>query len=299
MTSFGVQISTAMCSMDELRAAWARVEQLGFDWISGQDHFYTLRAPAAPSFEALTTHTALATLTSRPRVGCLVYSAGYRHPAVMANALVTIDHLSNGRMELGIGAGWMQAEYDAYGIPFEPTTVRLRRLKEAVEVIRALWTLDSVDYEGEFYTLRAARCDPKPVQPRPRIWVGAKGPRAMKVAADVGDGWNANFASPEEFADAVERLRADAPAARPPTVAASVALVIADDARIDDVMRVRYGPMADQLRPAVLAGSTVQIAEKVGRYVAAGAEWIIIALRPPFQLDELESFASSVVPQFR
>jgi alkanesulfonate monooxygenase SsuD/methylene tetrahydromethanopterin reductase-like flavin-dependent oxidoreductase (luciferase family) len=299
VVQFGVQISTAMCSMAELRVAWARVEALGFDWISGQDHFYTMRAPAGGTFEGLTTHTALAALTTRPRVGCLVYAAGYRHPAVMANALVTIDHLSNGRLEVGLGAGWLQAEYDDYGIAWEPTPVRLRRLREYVDVIRSLWSAATTDYDGEFYQLRNARCDPKPLQSLPRIWIGAKGPKALRVAAEIGDGWNANFIAPDEFAERVQQLREHAPDPSRVAVAASAPLIVADESQIDDVMRERYGATAEHQKAAALAGSTQQITDKVGQYVDAGAQWIIVALRPPFELDELEEFAATVVPAFR
>lgn len=298
MVQFGVQLSIAMCEMAELRTAWARVEALGFDWISHQDHFSTLRAPGAGTFEALTTHAALAALTSRPRVGCLVYAAGFRHPAVAANAFVTIDHLSGGRLEVGLGAGWLQAEFDEYGLPFEPTPVRLRRLREAVAVMRSLWTNETTDFEGEFFTLRGARCDPKPLQASPRIWIGAKGPKALATAGEIGDGWNANFLSVEEFAPAVDRVRS---AAADPTrlaIAASTPLVFADESTLDAVMRERYGATAELQKPAALAGSAGQITDKVGRYVEAGADWVILALRPPFELDDLERFAHEVVPHF-
>lgn len=296
MVQFGVQFSTAMCEMGELRHAWAQAEALGFDWISGQDHFYTMRAPKAGAFEALTAHAALAALTTRARLGCLVYAAGYRHPAVMANAFVTIDHLSNGRLEVGMGAGWLQAEYEDYGLPWEPTPVRLRRLKEHVEVMRSLWLNDTTDYDGEFYTLRNARCDPKPVQRSPRIWIGAAGPKALRVAAEVGDGWNANFLGPDEFAARAAMLRDLAP--RSFAVGASMPLVIAEPGQLDAVMQERYGATAEQQKPAALAGSIDQIVDKIGRYVDAGADWIILALRPPFELDELARFAEEVAPHF-
>lgn len=298
MTRFGVQISTAMCTIAEVREAWRRIETLGFDWISHQDHFYTLRAPGAGTFEALTAHAALAAVTTRPRVGCLVYAAAFRHPAVMANSLVTIDHLSNGRLEVGMGAGWLQAEFDDYGLDFPPTPVRLRQLREAVEVIRALWANDTTDYDGEFYQLRSARCDPKPLQSLPRIWIGAGGPKALRVAAEIGDGWNANFLSPDDFTRRVTELREHAPDPARLLVSASAPLVVADESRLDEVMRFRYGATADQQKPAALAGSVAQITDKVGRYVDAGADWVIVALRPPFEFDELETFASSVVPHF-
>src|SRR5947207_8827267 len=120
MVKFGVHVGPQMCTMQELRDTWVAAERLGFDWISVWDHFYPAPAPLdGDCFEAVACHAALATVTERARVGCLVYSAGYRHPAVLANAAVTIDHISNGRLELGIGAGWHMWEYNGYGIPFE------------------------------------------------------------------------------------------------------------------------------------------------------------------------------------
>lgn len=296
MVQFGVQFSTAMCGVDELRAAWRSAEALGFDWISHQDHFYTLRAPGAGSLEALTAHAALAALTTRPRVGCLVYAAGYRHPAVMANALVTIDHLSGGRLEVGLGAGWLQAEFEAYGLPWEPTPVRLRRLREVVSIMRSLWANETTDFSGEFYELRGARCDPKPVQPSPRIWIGAAGPRALAVAAEIGDGWNANFLGPDEFAARAATVRERAAAGF--VIGASMPLVIAEPGSLDAVMQARYGATAEQQKPAALAGSIEQIVDKVGRYVESGADWIVLAMRPPFELDELARFAAEVAPHF-
>jgi alkanesulfonate monooxygenase SsuD/methylene tetrahydromethanopterin reductase-like flavin-dependent oxidoreductase (luciferase family) len=296
---FGVQVSTAMCSMAELREAWTRVEALGYDWISGQDHFYTQRAPGAGSFEGVTSHTALAAWTSRPRVGCLVYSAGYRHPAVMANAMATVDHISGGRLELGMGAGWFQAEYDDYGLPFEPPAVRLRRLREAVEVIRSLWTEETVDHDGEFFRLSHARCGVRPVQARPRIWIGAAGPRALRLAAEIGDGWNANFLSPQRFADGVAEVRSTAPDSEKFAIGATVPLVMANTPEgVDAVLRNRYGPTADAMRPAAITGSPTAVTDAVGRLIDHGCQWLIIAVRPPFDFDELESFATEVAPQF-
>lgn len=294
---FGVQVSTAMCEMSDVCRVWPLVEEMGYDWISGQDHFYTQRAAGAGSFEAVVCHSALAALTRRVRVGCLVYSAGYRHPAVLANSLVTIDHLSNGRLEVGIGAGWYEDEYRAYGIPFEPFAVRLRRMTETIEILRALWSNEYTDYEGEYYTLRAARCDPKPVQSAPRIWVGAKGPNALLAAARFGDGWNANFMSLDEFGRSSAYVREHAPAPR--TIGATVPLILSEGDTFERTLHNRYGITAEEMRPATLSGSPAHVADKVGRYAEQGADWIILAVRPPFDLDELQRFASDVVPLFR
>jgi alkanesulfonate monooxygenase SsuD/methylene tetrahydromethanopterin reductase-like flavin-dependent oxidoreductase (luciferase family) len=296
---FGVQVSTAMCAMPELRDAWNRVEALGYSWISGQDHFYTQRAPGAGSFEGVTSHAALAAWTTRPRVGCLVYSAGYRHPAVMANAMATIDHISGGRLELGMGAGWLQAEYDDYGIEFESPAVRLRRLRESVEVIRALWTQTTVDYDGEFFSLSNARCGVRPLQSPPRIWIGAGGPRAVRLAAQIGDGWNANFLAPQAFADGVAEIRSIAPDPDRFTIGATVPLVMAETVgAVDALLRDRYGPTADAMRPAALTGSTAEVTDAVGRLVEAGCQLLVIAVRPPFDFDGLERFAADVAPHF-
>ena len=164
--------------------------------------------------------------------------------------------------------------------------------------MRSLWLHDTTDFAGEFYTLHNARCDPKPLQRSPRIWIGAKGPKALRVAAEVGDGWNANFISPDDFARGVATLRESAPDPMRLLMAASAPLIVADEANLDDVMQARYGATADLQKPAALAGSVAQITDKVGQYVNAGADWMILALRPPFEFDELEAFANDVMPHF-
>jgi alkanesulfonate monooxygenase SsuD/methylene tetrahydromethanopterin reductase-like flavin-dependent oxidoreductase (luciferase family) len=225
-----------------------------------------------------------------------VYSAGYRNPAVLAKSLVTIDHLSNGRLEVGIGAGWYEEEYKAYGIPFEPFNARLRRMTETIEILRALWSNEFSDYDGEFFTLRNARCDPKPLQRAPRIWVGAKGPKALEAAARYGDGWNANFMSPEDFGRSCAFINERA--SSPLTIGATLPLILSEGEAFEHTLRDRYGVTAEQMRPATLGGSPAQVADKLNHYTAHGAEWIILAVRSPFDLDELQRFASDVVPLF-
>ena len=121
MTVYGVHTGLQNTTVDELRSLWRRIEALGYGWISVWDHFYAATlGEGAQCLEAVAMHAALALETSKVRCGCLVYSVGYRHPAVLANAITAIDHLSGGRADIGIGAGWSQVEYDAYGIPFPP-----------------------------------------------------------------------------------------------------------------------------------------------------------------------------------
>jgi alkanesulfonate monooxygenase SsuD/methylene tetrahydromethanopterin reductase-like flavin-dependent oxidoreductase (luciferase family) len=297
---FGVHLGPQGLEMDELRQHWRQIEALGFDWISVWDHFYAAAPPwEQPSFEATVVHTALAMETSRVRVGCLVYSTGYRHPGVLANVGVAIDHLSKGRFELGLGAGWHQTEYDAYGIPFEPPAVRLRRMAEYAEVVRLLWTEDSAEFQGEFYQLDHARCDPKPLQQTPRIWIGARGPRALALAGQVGDAWNIAYVSPEHFGRSYPVVQANCPRPDEYVAGVNVGLMgeLSESDRREFLIR-RYGTADAAVADGILEGSSAQMIDRVGQYQAAGADWVIIALRAPIEEDVLARFATEVIPAF-
>ncbi|MCE0765976.1 LLM class flavin-dependent oxidoreductase [Pseudonocardia kujensis] len=273
MTRFGVHTALENCTVAELQEAWRRAEDLGFDWVSIWDHLHpAIRPPDAGSLDSVVCHTALAFATQRVRVGSLVYSVGFRHPAVLARAVATIDQLSGGRAELGLGAGWHREEYDAFGFPFESPAVRLRRLREGATVVRRLWTEEVVDHEGEFYRLDGARCGVRPVQERPRIWVGASGEkRGLGVVAAVNDGWNCSSVIPEEL----RRKRA------------IVLETAADPAAIVTAVNVGFEP-----------GSVEQHTDLMGRYVDAGADRVVLRVVAPFPLDELTEFAAEVMPRF-
>ena len=202
MTTFGVHAGLQTTTVDGLVEVWRQAERLGFGWISVWDHFYAADASGrADCLEAVSMHTALACHTTRVRCGCLVYSVGYRHPAVLANAIATIDHLSGGRADLGLGAGWHQVEYDAYGIPFPSAGVRLEQLDEAAQCARGLLRDETTTFEGKYFQLRDARCEPRPVQERLPIWIGGGGERkTLRSVAEWADGWNVPFVSPDEFA---------------------------------------------------------------------------------------------------
>jgi probable F420-dependent oxidoreductase len=248
--------------------------------------------------EAIATHAALAASTSRVRCGSLVYSVGYRHPAVLANAMATLDHLAGGRITLGLGAGWHQAEYDAYGIPFPAAGVRLRQLDEAVQCVRGLLTDDVTSFEGDYFTLRDARCEPKPVQPRLPIWIGGGGEKVtLRIVARHADGWNIPFVPPDAYAHKVSVLHehCEREGRDPATLTKSVNVGLAFS---DDDLRAQFSTMADYVRPGVLTGSTQQIVDRIGEYRDAGASWVILAVRAPFHAEHLERFASEVFPAF-
>ena len=201
MTTYGVHTGLQRTGTDELRDLWRRIEGLGFDWISIWDHFYAADLSDFHCHEAVASHAALACGTERVRCGSLVYCAAYRHPAVLANAITTIDHLSGGRADLGLGAGWSEAEYTAYGIPFPGPKIRLDLLEEAARVIRSLLREETTDFHGTYFDLTDARCEPKPVQAELPIWIGGGGEkRTLKIVAELADGWNVPFVPPDQFA---------------------------------------------------------------------------------------------------
>jgi F420-dependent oxidoreductase-like protein len=301
---FGVHAGLQNTSIDELRDLWQRAENSGFEWVSVWDHFYaadaTVTAEGTTSgsvcFEAIASHAALALETSRVRCGSLVYCVGYRHPAVLANAAATLDHLSGGRITMGLGGGWHQGEFAAYGIPFEPVPVRLRRVNEAIQVIRLLLTEDVADFQGEFYELKDARCDPKPVQARLPLWIGGGGEKVtLRIAATHADGWNVPFIPPDVYRHKVnvlhehcERVGRD-----PATIEKSVNLTVAWS---DEELVERFGGMADWIRPSALTGSSQEMVDRIGEYADAGADWVNVALRAPFDVAGLERFAAEVLP---
>jgi F420-dependent oxidoreductase-like protein len=297
---FGVHAGLQHTSIDELRDLWRTIEELGFDWISIWDHFYAADATGdAQCLEALTTHTALALTTTRVTCGSLVYSAGYRHPAVLANAMATLDQCANGRVVLGLGGGWLQNEYDRYGLHFGSVGERLRMLEEYVRCVRGLLTEERTTFSGEFFQLDDAQCEPKPVQQRLPIWIGGGGERkTLRIAAQYADGWNVPFIPPEEWARKAGVLEEHCAAVGrdPAEITKSVNVGMAFS---DDELRRQFGPMSNYVKPGVLSGSVQEMVDKVGAYVEAGAAMVILALRAPFDRDGLLRFAKEVMPAVR
>jgi F420-dependent oxidoreductase-like protein len=295
---FGVHAGLQNTTLAELVPLWQRIEELGFDWISIWDHFYAADNTGDPScLEALVSHAALAASTSRVRCGSLVYCAGYRHPAVLANAMATLDELAEGRVTLGLGAGWAKLEYDAYGIPFPGSGTRLRILEESLVCVRGLLRDQRTDFAGEFFTLTDAQCEPKPVQTPLPIWVGGGGEKVtLRLAAQYADGWNVPFIAPDAWAhkSGVLDAHCDRLGRDPASIERGVNVGMAFT---DDELRKQFGQLADYVRPGVLTGTVAEMVDRVGAYAEAGAGWVILAMRAPFDRDGLERFAGEVLPQ--
>jgi F420-dependent oxidoreductase-like protein len=295
VTIYGVHTGLQHTTMDELRDLWHRIEAAGYGWISVWDHFYAADLTGDPTcLEAVAAHAALASETSRVTVGCLVYCAGYRHPAVLAKSITTIDHVSNGRAAMGLGAGWSQVEYDAYGMEFPSAGVRLAILDESAACVRGLLRDDKTSFSGRHFTLADAQNVPRPVNPQLPLWIGGGGERkTLRTVAKYADGWNVPFISPEQFkakravlaehCDEVERDIADIRCA-----------INVGYSQSEEDFEKQFGLLRMGVRPGVLMGTDQEIVDRIGEYVEAGAEQVNIAVRAPWDPEALERFAQLV-----
>jgi alkanesulfonate monooxygenase SsuD/methylene tetrahydromethanopterin reductase-like flavin-dependent oxidoreductase (luciferase family) len=293
-TVFGVHTGPSNTTVEELRSLWRRVEDGPYDWISIWDHLAAADGVSTANFEAVALHAALALTTARVRVGCLVYCASYRHPSVIAKAVTTIDHLSGGRCEVGLGAGWAQFEYDAYGFDWHGAPQRLDVLDEAAACIRSLLHHDRTSFEGRHFRLVDAANDPRPLQERMPVWIGGGGERrTLRIVAERADGWNVPFVSPEVFAAKSRVLDGHCEEiGRDPTeIRRSVNVGCAPD---EASLERQFGHTAPFVRPGVLTGSTSEMVDRLGAYIDAGAHQINLALRAPFELAALDHLTEAI-----
>jgi F420-dependent oxidoreductase-like protein len=188
-------------SWDEWVALARACEDNGLEGLFRSDHYQSVFAiPGRGSLDAWATLAGLAAVTERIRLGTMVSPATFRRPSILARMVATVDHISSGRVELGLGAGWNQAEHEAYGFPFPDLGERIEILAEQLEIVHRQWTEDEFSFEGRHYRLQSSRAEPKPLQqPHPPIVMGgAGGPRAARLAARWADEYNTTFATPDD-----------------------------------------------------------------------------------------------------
>jgi len=301
----GVHCGPQDISMADLQRLWRRADEAGFHWISVWDHFYAnpIRQRTDSCFEGVAAMTALAATTQRARVGCLMFCLLFRNPALLAKAAVTVDHLSGGRAELGVGAGWLEEEFREFGYGFPPIGARMDQLEEGLHVLRALLHTGRADFRGQHYQIEGAVCAPRPVQEKLRIWIGGRGEkRTPRIAATFGDGFNQPYVSAKMFADhnrEVDRncaqLKRD-----PKEIERSVNLHFCmwADAKGEARAKQQIARMPPAHQDGVLQGTAQQVSDQIGAYERQGAQGLNIALRPPVDWDALEAFIQNVLPRF-
>jgi F420-dependent oxidoreductase-like protein len=280
---FGVQTPPQHVSYADIAQTWREADELGFDSAFVFDHFIPIYSdPQGPCLEGWTLLAALAAQTKQVKVGVLVTGNTYRHPAVLAKMAATVDHISNGRLILGLGAAWFELEHTAYGIPFYTPGERARRLGEAVEVIKLLFTQQKSNFKGKYYQLKDALCEPKPLQkPYPPLLIGGMGPKLIQpLAARQANIWHffVRDGDPQE----TKKICTDF-----------------------DALCRKVGREPSQveksisLRPPQLAGTPEDVRGRIHALADAGVQHFLISLPAPHDRQLLRRFAQEIMPAFR
>ncbi|UDY36015.1 LLM class F420-dependent oxidoreductase [Dermatobacter hominis] len=282
-------------------------EELGLDSIWVYDHVHNVPVPAHETvFECWTTIAALAASTSRIRLGQMVSCAAYRNPALVAKITSTVDVISGGRLDFGIGAGWYDQEFRSYGYEFPPAADRIRYLRETVEVVKLMWSEPDATYEGRFVNVAGAQCDPKPVQdPHPPIWIGGGGEQlTLRVVARHAD--RSNFGgSPEEWAHKRDVLRAHcADVGRDPdeitmTWSPEIHIRETEQEIVEGGSRSFWGEPFESWRAGNLVGTPEQVCERIAEYQALGCGGLVPWCSDYPDDTTLRLLGTRVIPELR
>jgi F420-dependent oxidoreductase-like protein len=292
---------------DQLAVARA-AEALGYSAFFRSDHYVAMSGDGLPGpTDSWVTLAGIARETTSIRLGTMVSSATFRYPGPLAISVAQVDEMSGGRIELGLGAGWFEAEHQAYAIPFPPLGERFERLREQLDIITGLWTTpvgEAFDFTGKHYTVVDSPALPKPVQqPHPPIIVGGGGPkRTPALAAKFAAEFNIPFVPLDVLQTTYDRVRAAvADAGRPEdSLTYSAAFVLCagrDDAQVAKRAAAIGREVDELLGASPLAGTPGRIVDKLGPFVETGVQRFYLQVLDMSDLDHLELFATEVIPQ--
>jgi len=318
VTTFGVFIPQGwkmeLSTIPDPEGKWAKAveiatlaEELGYDSLWVYDHFHNVPRPAHEAvFECWTTLAAISQRTSRIRLGQMVGCNSYRQPSLLAKITSTLDVISGGRLDWGIGAGWYENEYQGYGYEFAPPRVRIGMLREAVEIVRSMWTEPETTYDGRYYQLRRANCDPKPLQrPHPPVLIGGGGEQlTLRVVARLAD--RSNFGGkPHEFAHKCEVLKQHCKEVGrdydeiEKTMSGEVFVRETEAELVAAGSKSLWGEPLESWREGNLVGTPDQVAEKIQRYVELGCTSFMPWCSDYPSDETVRLLAAKVIPQFR
>jgi alkanesulfonate monooxygenase SsuD/methylene tetrahydromethanopterin reductase-like flavin-dependent oxidoreductase (luciferase family) len=312
--TFGIHIGHMGGPWAEMRKLWRFADEHGFDWFSVSDHFQESppQGGELDCYEGIATLTAAAMDTKRVRLGSMVYCVVYRNPGLLAKSLTTVDHISGGRVDCALGAGWHQIEAQAFGYDFPSIGVREDMLEEYAQIMRRLFDPGErrVSFTGKHFKLDNAPNNPKPLQPRIPIWIGGRGEkRTLRAVARWADGWNAAYIGPEEWSAKAQVLDRWCETERrdPKAIARTVNLGFylgadaAGEARGEQTYQRHFGGRSDgrEQRTGFLRGTPKDVLAMVGRFRDLGCARLNIAFREgPYDWDALHAFAEQVLPVF-
>jgi len=290
--------------VETLRNVTSHAERLGYDSFWVMDHFHQIQGVGEtnePMFEGWTTLGVIAGSTSKIRLGTMVTGNIYRHPSILAKIGATLDVLSRGRLFMGIGAGWNEEESRAYGILFPPVKERFRRLEEAVQIIRLMWTEEKSNFDGKFYKIRDAYCNPKPIQkPHPPILIGGSGEReTLKLVAKYADACNL-FGSPDTIKKKLDVLREHCKTVGRDynsilKTRLGVVIMDKDKTALEKRIGDRLRNMPTQMREFATIGTPEEVKLQVELFRDVGIQYLISSFEWDRQLQGMEQFANEVI----
>jgi len=311
--TIGLHIVQEHMDFSHVRNICKCAEDLRFDSVTLMDHFRPYYPPENGNLlECWTTLSALAMETKRIKIGTMVTCASYRNPALLAKIAACLDHISGGRLKFGIGAGWFREEFEEYGIPFDKPRERIRRLEEAIQIIKRMWVQEEASFSGRYYKVDRAVCDPKPVQkPHPPIIVGGGGERfTLRVVAKLADGWNSP-GSFERYANKLEVLKRHCRKVgrdfKDIKLSWSAWVILSSDRNKVAEFQPKYIQNLDDFIETYLIGEPDQCIRKMQHFVDLGVTDFELAFPDTFpkdkrrrvpSLETIQSFAELVLPRF-
>jgi F420-dependent oxidoreductase-like protein len=306
---FGIQTGQQLMPWADILALWRKADAWGYDSLWNFDHFYPIFVdPEGPCLEAWTTLSALAQATTRARVGTLVNGNTYRNPCLTAKMAATLDHISGGRLNLGIGAGWFELEHQTMGFDFKNVPRRLAALDEACSIMKSMFTQPRTTLHGKHYTVTDAFGLPKPVQqPYPPILIGGVGEKVLlKLVAKHADMYNAS-AGAERMAHLLGVIRRHGDTVKRDTSAIENTVMIPLAYRADadrqqfmcNLLAGMRGTSPEEARKGIMIGDKSECFDTIERYRKVGVTHFIFMLFQPIHAEEIQAFAEEVIPSVR
>jgi F420-dependent oxidoreductase-like protein len=303
---FGVTLPQIKRSWQETRAAALEFEALGFQSLWLNDHLYGIPMPAIPILEAWTTLSAVGGITSRPELGLLVSPPGFRNPALFAKMAATLDHITAGRVIVGLGAGWFEQEFEGYGFPFPSARERLEQLRETITIMKRMWTEETPTFTGKHFRVDSVICQPRPVR-CPPVLIGGGGEKVLlAIAAEHADIWNNLAVHQGALAQKIDVLRnhcrklgRDFDAI---TLSQQTLVVIGEDEKDGREKMERatglYGGHLGDIENAGIWGSPDQVVERIQRHIRLGVRHFVIEFFGRDTRSPAKLFAETVMPRF-
>jgi len=306
---FGLQTGQQNVPWKDMVDIWTKADRWGYDSLWNFDHFYAIYTnPEDPCFEGWTTLSALAQVTSRARIGHLVNGNTYRHPCITAKMASSLDHISGGRLNLGIGSGWFELEHTSFGVDFKTVRGRLEALEESLRIIKGVLAGGKVTLDGKHYRVKDAFCHPAPLQKGGLpIMIGGEGKKILlRIVAEHADMWNA-FGSPSRMRELIDVIRAHGDRVRRDTEAIEKTVMLplcyTPDKGLQDMivslLAAAFGAPPEHMRGQMIVGGKQECLDQIRAYVDVGVTHFIFMCIAPYPHDQIQGFAEEVAPVAR